>query len=123
MTAIKPGASVIGMILISLFCVIVVSSALRSGAKRPESGFANTRNCDLARMHLDEADHCLAGALDGLRKIHTAKERIVIGDPVMATRFENQIVTLREQLRRVRELADRALMHATLPEINPLDDD
>jgi hypothetical protein len=108
--------------LLITFGVSVFSHPIHGDSDDRGIAFANTRNCDLARKHLNEADECLTRALGGLCKIRTASQR-VIGDERTAHRFEGQITMLRERLREVRKIAVDRLDHAVLPEINADDQD
>ena len=83
----------------------------------------NTERCVRARQHLREADQSFADAIAGLRQIHAAQERLVIGDRHLASRDIQQITEIRERLYQVSEEIDRAFQGIILPEINAADED
>jgi len=114
------------MFPLPVLAILGVSLALypfNARSNDAETLYVNTKKCDRAREALREADQCFAEALAGLRRVGVARDRLVIGDRHLTSRYIQQIAAIRERLHQVSEEADGMLARMVLPEINPADED
>jgi hypothetical protein len=109
--------------LLAIAGVSLVAFPFHVKSKDDETLSANIVCCQRARTCLREADQRFADAVAGLRRVSVAKERLVLGDRRLASRYVQQITEIRERLHQLSEETDRTFGGAVLPEINPIDED
>jgi hypothetical protein len=102
--------------------ILVVVSPFHTEGKAGSANTANTSSCDDARQHLREADKCLAAALDGLRRVGAANDRVVFGDRRLIPRYIKEITEFRARLNQLSQDADGRLRGLMLPEIDQAND-